>query len=255
MTQLAIRQLSIGEIIDLSFTIYRRDFRTLFFIALATTSVPLVLDIYVASRGGLVAAPAAWVATMILTVVMTALATAATTYVVSEAYLGRPLGTGDALRRALPLLGQVIVLSFVSTFLAGLGLVLLIVPGIIIACGLGVATPALVLESHDAMKALGRSWSLTRGFRGKMFLLFLVLGIIIIIPSMGVTMIALLFSRGTPGPGDVSAAVIGATVASGLVRILVYPIIYCTLTVAYYDLRVRKEGFDLELLESGLQPA
>ena len=29
--------------------------------------------------------------------------------------------------------------------------------------------------------------------------------------------------------------------------------LYCVLTVAYYDLRVRKEGFDLEVLASTLQ--
>ena len=41
----------------------------------------------------------------------------------------------------------------------------------------------------------------------------------------------------------------------GLVQIFIYPLFYCVLTVAYYDLRVRKEGFDLELLASSLQTA
>ena len=41
----------------------------------------------------------------------------------------------------------------------------------------------------------------------------------------------------------------------GLVQMFIYPVLYCVLTVTYYDLRVRKEGFDLELLASSLQPA
>jgi hypothetical protein len=41
----------------------------------------------------------------------------------------------------------------------------------------------------------------------------------------------------------------------GLVQIFIYPLFYCVLTVTYYDLRVRKEGFDLELLASQLQTA
>jgi hypothetical protein len=40
-----------------------------------------------------------------------------------------------------------------------------------------------------------------------------------------------------------------------VVQMFVYPMLYCVLTIAYYDLRVRKEGFDLEVLASSLQPA
>ena len=40
-----------------------------------------------------------------------------------------------------------------------------------------------------------------------------------------------------------------------LVSALVLPIIPCFLTVAYYDARVRREGFDLELAARGLDTA
>ena len=50
-------------------------------------------------------------------------------------------------------------------------------------------------------------------------------------------------------PGTLTLAVVG------VVQMLLYPLLYCVLTVAYYDLRVRKEGFDLEVLASTLQPA
>ena len=39
-----------------------------------------------------------------------------------------------------------------------------------------------------------------------------------------------------------------------LLQVLAYPFLYVVTTVLYYDLRVRKEGFDLELLASTLQP-
>ena len=42
---------------------------------------------------------------------------------------------------------------------------------------------------------------------------------------------------------------------AGVVQLFLYPLFYCVLTVAYYDLRVRKEGFDLEMLAASLQPA
>jgi len=36
------------------------------------------------------------------------------------------------------------------------------------------------------------------------------------------------------------------------VSLLIYPVISCVFTVFYYDLRVRKEGFDLEMLSQAL---
>jgi hypothetical protein len=52
-----------------------------------------------------------------------------------------------------------------------------------------------------------------------------------------------------PSDGTLMLAVVG------VMQMLLYPLLYCVLTVAYYDLRVRKEGFDLEVLASNLQPA
>jgi hypothetical protein len=63
----------------------------------------------------------------------------------------------------------------------------------------------------------------------------------VVLPSGGV--------RGTLTPGVMTLAVVG------VMQMLLYPLLYCVLTVAYYDLRVRKEGFDLEVLASTLQPA
>ena len=39
-------------------------------------------------------------------------------------------------------------------------------------------------------------------------------------------------------------------VASSLLQILLLPIMACALTLFYYDLRVRKEAFDLEQLSA-----
>jgi hypothetical protein len=49
------------------------------------------------------------------------------------------------------------------------------------------------------------------------------------------------------GPGSV-----GTTVATSITTLLLTPLVYCVLTLLYYDLRVRKEAFDLEVLASSL---
>jgi len=39
-----------------------------------------------------------------------------------------------------------------------------------------------------------------------------------------------------------------------ILQVFVYPFVYVVQTVLYYDLRVRKEAFDLELLATAMQP-
>jgi hypothetical protein len=58
------------------------------------------------------------------------------------------------------------------------GMILLIVPGIIAACVLYVAMPASVIEKPGVFGALRRSSDLTRGYRGAMFGLLLIVGVI-----------------------------------------------------------------------------
>ena len=40
-----------------------------------------------------------------------------------------------------------------------------------------------------------------------------------------------------------------------ILQVFVYPFVYVVQTVLYYDLRVRKEGFDLEVLANAMTPA
>ena len=49
-------------------------------------------------------------------------------------------------------------------------------------------------------------------------------------------------------------ALLAVMLAVAVLQMLVYPFFYSLTTVIYYDLRVRKEGFDLEMLASSLQP-
>jgi hypothetical protein len=46
-----------------------------------------------------------------------------------------------------------------------------------------------------------------------------------------------------------------STVVVAVVSLLIYPLLSCVFTLFYYDLRVRKEGFDLEMLSQQLGAA
>jgi hypothetical protein len=274
MADLMLRPLGVGEIIDHSLAIYRRQFGALVTITLSANAVPLLLMIYLMTSGGILERPWLYVAILLLSVVLGALATAATLFLVAETYLGNQITGGQAITRATRFLWRLILLTMMMGLVVGLAVVLFFLPGIVTASsvllalaaipafitafviitGLLVSTPALVLEDTAPTTAMSRSWQLTKGFRWKMLGLVIVVGIIIAIPSM-----ALGFLRGggmaMQTQVEFTTTDIAWEIAAQFISTLIYPLLYCALTVAYYDLRVRKEGFDLELLESTLAHA
>jgi hypothetical protein len=241
----------VGEILDVSFSLYRRHFATLGTIAVLCSGIPVLLSLYIEASGGVLYNLPLTLLHYVIFTVLSSIATAATVFVVSESYLGRPLAARDALRRATPLFARLIICSLLFAIIVGIGFIFLFIPGIILVCGLLLAFPSLVLESSlSPTGALSRSWSLTRGSRWRMFGLLVTMVLLLYVPLVGLGAIAAVVlpggARGT-SPGTVTLAVVG------LLQMLLYPLLYCVLTVAYYDLRVRKEGFDLEVLASTLQ--
>ena len=86
---------------------------------------------------------------------------------------GKPAGISDCARAGLARLGPVLAV-FLLTYLGFLvGVLLLVVPGIIVALMWSVATPALIAENLGAVRSFGRSRALTKGSRGKIFLALL----------------------------------------------------------------------------------
>ena len=74
-------------------------------------------------------------------------------------------------------------------------------------------------------------------------------GLMLMVPTITVGAI-----WGMVGAASGDVGLVGMEVVTSLLSILIYPFFYVVLTVLYYDLRVRKEGFDLELLASQMAP-
>jgi uncharacterized membrane protein len=257
MTPPTLRPLTVGEILDTSFTLYRRHFAALATVALVCTGLPLVLRLFLEAGGGFMSNLSLAFLYGLSLVVLNLIATGATVFIVSESYLGRPITAREALHRATPHIGRILVCSLLMAFIIGLGFFLLVVPGVMLATGLALAIPAVVLEPRSASAALSRSLELTRGSRWRIFILAFVLLILLYIPVVAITgLLAVLLPQASGerfGPASVST--VAAIAVGGVVQMFIYPLFYCVLTVTYYDLRVRKEGFDLELLASTLQSA
>ncbi len=251
MTGVALRPLSVGEIIDASFQVYRRHFSALATIVLLCSGLPMLLQIYMRTASG----PHLGLSLVyaVLALVLGLISTGATVFVVSESYLGRGITAGDALARATPFVWPLILASLAMGIVVLIGLLLFVVPGLIAVCGLAVTVPALVVESLGPTAAMGRSWALTQGHRLRMLGLFVVIFILLVVPYLAVMGVFGVVAA-TVGGGSAMILLVGVVIAA-ILQLLLSPLYQAALVIAYYDLRVRKEGFDLEVLASSLQAA
>jgi len=246
MADYQLRPLSIGEILDGALVLLRRHFTLVLGIAVVCEGIPTAMDVYIDLTGGGSQNPGLSLLDRLLTLVGSVLVTGATVRVVSEAYLGRTPLFGDAMHFAGTRFGTILGANIMSGFLTVLATLALVIPGIVVACGYSVAAEAAALESGSAGEALRRSWDLTKGFRWKA----LALGVV----SIGLILVVYL---GAGVLGGILGAVMGGldtvlAVFAACVSLLIYPVISCVFTLFYYDLRVRKEGFDLEMLSRQL---
>jgi hypothetical protein len=112
--------------------------------------------------------------------------------------------------------------------------------------GMAVVPQVAVLEDLGApTDAVGRSWRLTRGYKWRAFGLLVVSLILLYAPIFALAIIGGITNPEMILTGETPAFI---TVVGQVIWLLVYPILNCVFTLYYYDLRVRKEGFDLEHL-------
>lgn len=153
---------------------------------------------------------------------------------------GRSADIADTLPPALLHLISLILLGVVIGVGFALGLVLLIVPGIMLYVAWWVAAPALVVERLGVAAALGRSISLTRGARWRVFGIEMLLGV------SGWLINAALRAVGLEWEGQVPSGWESRPLASLIVYALVMTVslaLYAAMhTACYVELREWKEG-------------
>jgi hypothetical protein len=250
MQSFQLRPLSLSELLDASFGMYRRLFAPLTLIAVATQAIPLAINVYLGLQGPDTLQLGLTFVGMVIAVVLGSIGVAASTFVVAETYLGGNASPQDGFSRAMPFLGRIIGASMLSSLLFGFGAILLIVPGVIAICGLAVATPAIVLENlPTAMSGLRRSWQLTKGEKGKIFLAYLVAFMLIFLPGFALSVVSV---AGAAATATETAAVLTFLLIQSLLQLLAYPFMYILTTLLYYDMRVRKEAYDLDVMSASL---
>jgi hypothetical protein len=207
----------------------------------------------------------------LLSIVASQLATAASFKVVSGAYVGGGPRWRDSLRFALSRLGSLLWLSVVVMFFLVM-LVLaaaiaaiaspskpLLVLALVVAAAMvvylfvawSVAVPVLLLEDWRGRKALKRSRSLVARRWWPALAVLVLAYLLVAVVELGLS--SVLAALVLTGTSEV-ATVAGQAVVTMISIVLTTPLLAAVITVLYFDLRVRKEGFDIELLVRRMGP-
>ncbi len=130
---------------------------------------------------------------------------------------------------------------------------------------LALGMPACIVEKKTAWESIVRSWHLSKGTRGRIFVtnllvaaLAFAIGMALAIPLL--ILIAVLPAAGITIANSSTTLVVTEIVRVGLdfiSKVLLAPIYMIAAVLFYYDQRIRKEGFDIEWMmqRAGLAPS
>lgn len=259
MTNLDLRPLSVGEILDRTFTLYRRNF--LLFAGITALPQLFSLAVQLARTYSLGKSSASFglglsltgiiflLVVLIATFLASLFSQGATFLAVNDLYLGRPVSVSDCLRRAWGEIGTVFAIGILNALAIGVGLLALVIPGIYIFCRLLVCLPVALTEQRSAVESLSRSWRLTTDNAGRAFVIVLLYFVISIAAAMLFQLpftIATIAYRNNFAMLQIWTAI--TQIGDALINIVISPILLIASSVFYFDLRVRKEGFDLQIM-------
>jgi len=250
MSELALRPRSATELVDAAFQVYRRA-PLQFMVALAVVYVPwlvirLALNINV-DPATITAASTPPVSTLVTIgiagVAIYAIAGGVISVIARDVYLDLPVDVPEAFRVIATRLVTLVLASVITVVLMSIGAFLLLVPALYVVARFVVVRQVVVLEDAGTGRALSRSSALTVGLKmhilGALALIFLLL----IAVNVGAGLLINII------PSRVIVNVLSTALA-----VVVGPILGITETVLYYDLRIRRDGFDVEYLV-GRDPA
>jgi hypothetical protein len=269
MANVDLRPMTLGEVLDRTFTLYRENF--LLFVGIA--SLPyLVLLIFnfgtlllgrgtvygkaptLASPGMLGGFIVGMFGALFLFLLMIGVTHAATVSAVSELYLGRSTSVLNSYNQAKGSILSVVAVIVLGFLGVGVAAIFLIIPGIYLFCRLAVSVPAAIIEKDSPFAAMERSMDLTRGYAGQMFLLLLLVWVLGMVVG-GVLQLpgTILMFMAVAAKHQPSVAVMAYNyVAQFVSQVLVGPIGTISASLMYYNLRVQKEGFDIQHLMNSL---
>ncbi|MCD6020359.1 MAG: hypothetical protein K0R20_69 [Actinomycetia bacterium] len=248
--------MGVGEILDAAIKLYRSQWKRLMaIVAIVLVPITFLRGFTERSLGTSFSPPstvpedvdttliAGGVVALIQFLVVQPFLTAAIAKASADVYLGHPVLVGPTFRFAVSRIHSILWISILAGLAMLLGFVLLIVPGVFVLVRLFFGSTVFVIEGKKGSKALGRSWRLGKGHFWK------ILGTFLLASIMAAVVQAILAL-----PGEAAFAAIGPAgwplyaIGLSLAAILTGPFTTLIAVLLYFDLRIRKEAFDLEIM-------
>lgn len=198
---------------------------------------------------------------------------------VSQSVIGRTLPLGELWKLVRPQLWKLLALTLIISLAVGLAMVLCFVPAILAALSgdlgltlgltlLGLlvaiaallfvitatvlATPVLVLERSGVFASLRRSWALTRTAFWRVMGIYLLTSILVAIVAGIVSAPIGMLGQAVAGvSGMTIAQLVGTIVAAAITT----PFVAGVIALLYIDIRIRREGLDVELAAAAAEGA
>jgi hypothetical protein len=257
--------MTVGQIIDAAFRIYRQHFLSFFTVVLVLHVLPTLLLAVVTGlvsesppgRASSVAQALVSMAALLgafgFQMVALVFVSAVLTKSASEAYLGvEPGDLFTQLRKATPFLLRLLGTILLEGLLIGVASMFCLVPGIWLTLAYATTPAAVALEELSPIDALRRSRKLTKGSLPRIA----GINVIITILSLLITGPSQLIVHFVSPTAKAALGTFGSVMLGNLICMpfsaLALPLGTLISVILYYDLRIRKEGFDLEMLASNL---
>ena len=269
-TPLRLRPLEIGDVLDETFRLYRRNFVLIAGVSVAF-SIPFAAlagfgfwslfttALNTAASGQPTAANlsgelngllAGFGVGYLVNIGLLPLQYGAVLFAICQSALGNRVTLGGmlraAVRRYLHVLGFIVLAALMGLFFCLFPLWIWILVGWV------AVLPAIFTENLSLGAAMGRSWGLVRGMWWRTFLILVLMFVIEYAVSLalggflylGQALLTIVLSNYV-----VLAVYEGAAIVASAVT---FPIVLIAMVLLYFDLRVRKEGIDLFQLASRL---
>jgi hypothetical protein len=250
---ISLGSMSLGDILDRGIKLFFGRLGTFFLISFICLGPLLIVGFVLPPRdplSTLIQAPV----TLLLSLILRPINTAAILFVICQEYLGQKVDASDSLRFAFGRFGRLLGASILAGLIIMVGAMLCLVPGLIFAVWYVFVGQVVVMENLGGDKALRRSKELTADHRWRAFglLMLLVVVQIIVGAAFGALNFVLPTHEFVPTDTGVSAVLNyrNYCIQQGFVwfiQVFVESYSAICFTLLYFDVRNRKEGFDLQL--------
>ncbi len=243
MTHIDMRPRSATEIIDASFRTLRQNYSK-FITAAAILYVPQLVLQLLTPPAPENAGPLTVFTTLSIVFVRGLLfgISSATMIVLTSQLVTRgEMDVNAAIRRTLNRFGTIIIASIITYLIVGVGFIFFIIPGFYLFAKYGISNAIATVEDLGGVESVRRAGVLSEHNRERylktMLLMFLLYFIAV-------------------GAFSAAAGIMGSQilldVSSAITNIFLGPVLGISNALIYYDMRVRNEGYDLQLMSERL---